>query len=112
MEIVKHVFDLTKQFPEIEKYTLRSQMVRAAVSIPSNIAEGTSRSSSKDFARYLEIALGSCFELETQLLISEFSRLAESYDFSVLTELIQDEQKMIHSFIRKVVPKGQPETSN
>ena len=112
MEIVKYVFDLTKQFPEIEKYTLRSQMVRAAVSIPSNIAEGTSRRSSKDFARYLEIALGSCFELETQLLISEFSRLAESYDFSVLTELIQDEQKMIHSFIRKVVPKGQHETSN
>jgi len=60
----------TKIFPTEEKYGLISQMRRASVSIPSNIAEGCSRSSEKEFSRFLEIPLGSAFELKTQMIIA------------------------------------------
>ncbi len=66
--IVKQVYRLAESLPVEEKYGLRSQICRSAVSIPSNIAEGCSRSSQIDFKRFLEIALGSSFELETQLI--------------------------------------------
>lgn len=71
MELVDDVYTFVEAFPNTEKYGLSSQITRSAVSIPSNIAEGASRNSEKDFARFLEIALGSAFELETQLVIAE-----------------------------------------
>lgn len=64
------IYQATENFPEKEKFGITNQMRRASVSIPSNIAEGASRKSNKDFSRFLEIAMGSCYELETQLLIS------------------------------------------
>lgn len=64
------IYLATEHFPEKEKFGITNQMRRASVSIPSNIAEGASRKSNKDFCRFLEIAIGSCYELETQLLIS------------------------------------------
>jgi four helix bundle protein len=64
------VYSLTSSFPDAEKFGLTNQLRRAAVSIPSNIAEGASRSLGKDFSIFLEIAIGSAYELETQLLIS------------------------------------------
>ena len=70
LELSKFTLDLTDTFPTYEKYGLKSQMDRYSISIPSNIAEGCSRSSNKDFSRFLEIAIGSIFEIETQLLIS------------------------------------------
>ena len=70
MELVDNVYGFVEAFPNTEKYGLSSQITRSAVSIPSNIAEGASRNSEKDFARFLEIALGSAFELETQLIIA------------------------------------------
>ncbi len=66
----KRIYQQLESFPNHEKYELKSQIRRAAISIPSNIAEGASRQSSKEFARFLEIALGSAFEIETQLIIS------------------------------------------
>ncbi|MCU4163404.1 four helix bundle protein [Carboxylicivirga caseinilyticus] len=69
IEIVKLTYKLTSALPSNEKFNLVSQMNRAAVSIPSNIAEGSSRKSEKDYHRYLEISLGSCFELDTQIEI-------------------------------------------
>ena len=69
MQLVIDIYKLSNKLPKEEKYGLKSQITRAAISIPSNIAEGSSRSSDKDFKRFLEISLGSAFELETQLLI-------------------------------------------
>lgn len=67
----KTIYDICSTFPEKEKFGLISQLQKASVSIPSNIAEGSSRSSQADFARYLEIALGSAYEVETQLNIAK-----------------------------------------
>ena len=70
IEITTIVYQLTKSFPSEEKYGLANQIQRASVSIASNIAEGSSRSSEADFSRFLEISLGSAFEVETQVLIA------------------------------------------
>jgi len=73
-KIAKDSYKITKDFPSDERFGLISQINRASVSISSNIAEGSSRRSEKDYYRFIEIALGSCFELENQLLLAvEFS---------------------------------------
>ncbi len=64
------IYQITSTFPESEKFGLTNQLRRASVLLPSNIAEGSSRSSNKDFSRFLEIVLGSAYEIETQLLIA------------------------------------------
>jgi len=64
------IYSITSKFPESEKFGLTNQLRRAVVSIPSNIAEGSSRKSNKDFSRFLQITLGSAYEIETQLLIA------------------------------------------
>ena len=69
-QIAKDAYRLIEGFPSTEKYGLSNQITRSAVSIASNVAEGNSRSSEKDKKRFIEIALGSAFELETQLLIA------------------------------------------
>jgi four helix bundle protein len=70
MRLVRSVYELTNTFPKQEMYGLVAQMRRAAVSSPSNVAEGAARSSRKEFAQFLNVAKGSLSELETQLLIS------------------------------------------
>ncbi|WP_417195669.1 four helix bundle protein [Bizionia sp.] len=64
------IYSITSKFPESEKFGLSNQLRRASVSIPSNIAEGSSRHSNKDFTRFLQIAIGSAYEIETKLLIA------------------------------------------
>ena len=95
-EIAVKSLKLAGAFPKEEKYGLTSQVSRASVSIPSNIAEGSSRSSEKDYKRFL------AFELETQLLIAD----AVNYgDFELRNEILRDvdeEQKMLISFMNKL----------
>jgi four helix bundle protein len=71
MKIAKEIYLLSQELPDQERYGLISQITRAAVSVPSNIAEGSSRESDRDYKRFLEMALGSLFELETDLLVIE-----------------------------------------
>ena len=71
MDLVEEIYKLTASFPIEEKFSLVSQMTRAAVSIPSNIAEGAGRNSDKDFAHFISIAIGSLYELNTQIVLSE-----------------------------------------
>ena len=71
MDLVEDIYKLTASFPTEEKFGLVSQMTRAAVSIPSNIAERAGRNSDKDFAHFISIAIGSLYELNTQIVLSE-----------------------------------------
>lgn len=101
-EIATQSFQLTESFPKEERFGLSSQITRAAVSIPSNIAEGSSRSSEKDYKRFLEIALGSGFELETQLLIAEKASYGPKKIRDHILQAIDEEQKMLIAFIKKL----------
>ncbi len=79
-EFCKKIYTYTTLFPKEEKFGLVSQLRRASISIPSNIAEGASRKSNKDFSRFIEIALGSCYEIETQLIISnDLNFMSDNY---------------------------------
>jgi len=98
MELVTMVYQVTKSLPTTEQFALTSQLKRASVSIPSNIAEGAARDSQKEFLRFLSIARGSLAELETQLQIAQrlgyLKDLQEVYYttnkvFAKLTALIQ-----------------------
>lgn len=99
MDVVKDVYAVISDFPVDERYGLKSQMSRCAVSVPSNIAEGSSRSSVKEFSHFLDIALGSSFELETQLIIAHDLFQAETH---TIIEKCQNLQRMIIGFKQKI----------
>lgn len=101
-QIAVKSFQLTASFPKEEKFGLSTQLTRAAVSIPSNIAQGSSRTSSKDYNRFLEISLGSSFEMETQLMIAEAVNFGEKEIRDDLLKEIDEEQKMLMSFMSKL----------
>jgi len=100
MDISKEVFLITKEFPKEELYSLTSQINRSAISIPSNIAEGSSRSTDKAFIQFLDIALGSSYELETQLILSYSCKYINEQIFNKIIENINQLQKMIVGFKR------------
>ena len=101
-EIAVDTYKLTEGFPVTERYSLVQQITRAAVSIPSNIAEGGSRSSSKDYNRFIEISLGSAFELETQLLIAKALHFGDESKLQNVLYKIDEEQKMVMAFASKL----------
>ena len=97
MELVEKVYRLTKSFPKEEQYGITSQMRRAAISIPSNIAEGASRNSDKEFIQFLYVSSGSLSELETQLLLSKRLGLMDQNEiFDDVTSI----KKMLFGLIR------------
>ena len=102
MEIAVNCFRLTEEFPKEEKFGLSIQITRAGVSIPSNIAEGSSRSSEKDYARFIEISIGSSYELETQLLIAQRLSYGNQSLLSQTITDVNDEQKMLMGFGHKL----------
>lgn len=99
MDIADSVYSLTDSFPKYETYGLSDQLRRAVVSIPSNIAEGSSRTSEAEFAHYLEYSIGSCFEVETQLEIAKRRDYISEEQFNVLLASLQTEEKQINQFI-------------
>ena len=102
IEIVKEVYRLSQKLPSEEKFGIKSQITRAAVSVPSNIAEGSSRNSEIEFKRFLEIAMGSLFEVETQLIIVEQLGFIKSEDLKSIFEMIALEGKMINGLINTI----------
>jgi four helix bundle protein len=100
-EIAVDTYKLVDNFPKSEKYTLVQQITKAATSIPSNIAEGSSRSE-KDYYRFIEIALGSSIELETQLLVAKSVNLGDVEKINNTLSKIDEEQKMRIAFANKL----------
>ena len=100
--LVKEVYMFTKDLPDEEKFGLTSQMRRASVSIPSNIAEGTGRRTNKEFGRFLDIAIGSAYELETPLILCLDLDFVSQKKFVELEEKIQEVERMTHSLREKL----------
>ena len=97
-EFCSDIYTITASFPVDEKFGLTNQLRRASVSIPSNIAEGCSRGSNKDFSRFLEIAIGSAYEIETQLLIASDLKFISNEVLENLTLKLNNIVKMISKF--------------
>jgi len=107
MELVAKIYLATALLPQDERFGLTSQLRRAAVSVPSAIAEGHARSSTKEFVRYISIAMGSLAELETQLLIcTKLELMAEDVAHSLLSRC--DEQSRILHGLRKSLASKLP----
>jgi four helix bundle protein len=106
IDLVEDIYTLTAKFPSNEQFGLVSQMRRAAVSIPSNIAEGQGRKNAKEFIQFLYIAKGSLAEIETQLIISE--RLKFTTDSSSLMEKMKVLRMMLIGLINKLSNAKKP----
>lgn len=100
MDFVTKLYKTTAVFPKEEMYGLSSQMRRAAVSIPSNIAEGAARKSNKEFIQFLHIALGSTVEIETQLIISKNLKFIDEELFVILDKERNEIGRMLYGLIR------------
>lgn len=103
MGVVESVYKILKAFPKEERYALSDQIRRSAVSVPSNIAEGSGRQTTKEFIQFLYIAMGSACELETQLKIS--LRLGYSQDLSVLLNQLSSVKRMLNALISSLKRK-------
>ncbi|MFC1753791.1 four helix bundle protein [Thermoproteota archaeon] len=102
IELVKAIYSATKSFPEEEKYGLVQQMKRSAISVPSNIAEGFRRKHQKEYRQFLYIALGSCAELDTQVVIAKELNFIDNQKEIVITELIDYICRMIVNLQKKL----------
>lgn len=102
IDLVIEIYEITKSFPAEEKFGLISQIRRAAVSIPANIAEGAARQSDKEFANFLSIAQGSASELETELLISQKLHYISAENYTKIYEELNTISRMIIGLSQKV----------
>jgi four helix bundle protein len=93
IELVKEVYKITENFPQSEQFGLTSQIKRAVISIPSNIAEGSARYSNKETSRFIDIAIGSIAETDTQLII------AKELDYITETKKVDDMLKQVNALL-------------
>ena len=105
IDFVVSLYQATKSFPSEEKFGLSSQLQRAAVSIPSNIAEGAARNYPKEFIQFLYISLASSAEIETQLIISEKLEYIKTEEYEKLTSELNTIAKMIQGLIKSIKNK-------
>lgn len=112
IQLVIAIYELTEKFPKEEIYGLTSQMRRAAVSIPSNIAEGRNRGTKKDFPQFLRISYGSGAELETQLEISKQLFTTSNLVYTKVDDLLMEVMKMLNVMIRKLNPSPNTNEAN
>lgn len=101
-DLVKNVYNLTNEFPKDERFGFISQLRRAAVSIPVNIAEGAARKSSKEFIQFLHISMGSMTEIDTLLLLSIELGFINRNESEVLLEKLDHIGKLIYGLIKKI----------
>ena len=104
VELADTIYTLTASFPKTEIYGLSSQMQRAAVSVPSNIAEGSGKGSDRDFARFVSISLGSLFELETQIEIAYRRGYISTESYYALRPKVESLQKRIYNLRVHLAP--------
>ena len=97
ISLVKNIYNLTRKFPKEEMFVLTQQLRRAAISIPSNIAEGAGRNSNAQFKNFLQISIGSCFEVETQLIISKELNYISEEELETISKELDSIMKMNHN---------------
>ncbi|OFX00421.1 MAG: hypothetical protein A3E78_16025 [Alphaproteobacteria bacterium RIFCSPHIGHO2_12_FULL_63_12] len=102
MDLVDSVYALTSGFPKAEEYRLTSQLLRAIVSVPANIAEGQRRSTRKDYSHFVGIAHGSLAEVETLLLIAERNSLADADKIKPLVGQAEEISRMLNAMRQKL----------
>ncbi|WP_339887687.1 four helix bundle protein [uncultured Flavobacterium sp.] len=100
------IYKITAIFPDSERFGLISQLTRAVISIPSNIAEGSAKSSDKHFLIFLENSLGSCYEIETQLFVSKDLGYIKESDYELLANELSSIIKMIINFMKYLQNKS------
>lgn len=103
MALAKNAYRLTDQFPKKEEFRITSQIIRAAISIPANIAEGNSRGSRRDYAHFISIARGSAAELETLLLLAKETGMAPPEAFAQIEQDIVRVGQMLNALRRSLV---------
>jgi len=106
MALVTEIYKVTKSFPRREDYGLTSQVRRCAVSIPSNIAEGYGRHSRNEYIRFLQITLGSLYELQTQLEIAANLGYLKKEEFDALYESTREVERMLSVLMRRLTEGG------
>ena len=100
--LVEEIYRITKSFPQEETYGLSSQLRRAAISIPSNIAEGFARASEKEYKQFLYVSLGSCAEVSTQITIADRLGYLKQEKADVLSDEVEQISKMTMGLIKKL----------
>jgi len=102
MDLVIDIYRLIREFPQEELYGLCSQIRRSAVSIPSNIAEGYGRRSTQDYLRFLRIASGSLYELQTQIEIAQNLGYISEQEYDMIYEKSKEVDRMLSSMLKKI----------
>ena len=97
ISLVKNIYNLTRKFQKEEMFVLTQQLRRDAISIPSNIAEGAGRNSNAQFKNFLQISIGSCFEVETQLIISKELEYISEEELETISKELDSIMKMNHN---------------